>query len=481
MAAADKLMIQSPEKMRNTWSLAMRSFANCRSNCQVAGCLDYATTETGCIMSNANSKDLADLGVEVLKDSVTNVKKCLDDSEQQQYTLSFTDSENALFEARLTNEDVDDSFLSTPKSLVHSIYFTASNNTWPTQSNRGLRSILNAFMNNDDHIAVDHLLAVPSKAYTTSLPLQTGDRPQTVNATCNAYELRDNNQQVLQEFMHTQCKFQELQGEGVNVGHLILETLSLKDKITGYTASVQLTVSNDQQIAEDMETTGNHSNQATPKSVSHSVHVIHADAHFTMQMRCSDNQGCRKLQLPAFAALHELQACQSTNLNYKNLMRTSNLQNLHLGFGIASLVLRSSTTPIVFMVLPCCKSPNFETSENKCEPCYDDANDLQVKDQEMDSPTNDEYAFENLECDNLECDNLECDKVKQFEQKYIDHSHFANSVMEMVSETAGEQSTIVMREPQVRAEEAFYASYTEVFQQDPIMRQALFRRSNREV
>ena len=424
-------------------------------------------------MSNANSTDLADLGVTVLKDSITNVKKRLDDSEEQQYTLSFKDSENTVFESRLTNEDVDDSFLSTPKCLVHSIFFTASNNNWPTESNRGLRSILHAFMNHDEHKPADHLLAVPSKAFTTSLPLQAGERPQTVKATCNAFELRDNNQRVLQEFMHTQCKFQELRGEGVNVGHLILETLSLKEKNTGYTATVQLTVSNEEQTlpVEDIDTTDEHSKQNTTRGVSHSVHVIHADAHFTLQMRCSENKGSRKLQLPAFAALHELQACQSTNLNYKNLMRIANLQNLHLGFGIASLVLRSSSTPIVFLVLPCCKSPNFEHTETEDEPCSDVEDDTQNKDQQIEISSNDDY----------DCEYVEGDNVKQFEQPKNDQSHVTRSVMEMVSENSVESSTIVMREPQVRAEEAFYASYTEAFQQDPIMRQALFRRSNREL
>jgi hypothetical protein len=489
MVVASTLRIQAPENVRNKWSLAMRTFSNSRCNCEVQSSLDFSTTETGCLMSNASSKDIADLGIVVMKDSIVDVKKNVDTSQGQEYTLSFKDSDDMFFEARLTDEDVDNSFLSSPKFLVQSIFFTASNNSWPTESNQGLRSMLHAFMNNDVHGTVDHLLAIPSKNFTTSLPLQAVDRSQTFKATCNAYELRDNNQQVLQEYAHTQCKFQELHSDGMNVGHVIMEMLSLKEKRTGYTATVQLTVNNekttDKEAAVDTQ-------ENTEISENQSVHVIHADAHFTLQMRCSHNKGSRKLHLPAYAAMHELQASQSTHFDYKNLMRTSNLQNLHLGFGIPSLVLRSSSTPIVFLMVPSCKSPKFESCDYKKALGMEDAPNETHEMATMSSDESDSDKREDARQDSDQIDSDQSDSDQSdsdpngrdnsaLQQEFNDSYHDENKSMPIVMENPREQATFDMREPQVCADEAFYASYTEVVQQDPIMRQALFRRSNREV
>jgi hypothetical protein len=75
MVVASTLRIQAPENVRNKWSLAMRTFSNSRCNCEVQSSLDFSTTETGCLMSNASSKDIADLGIVVMKDSIADVKK----------------------------------------------------------------------------------------------------------------------------------------------------------------------------------------------------------------------------------------------------------------------------------------------------------------------------------------------------------------------------------------------------------------------
>ena len=247
MSAADVMIIQAPEKIRNTWSVAMRSFTNSRSTCEVESSFDLSTIETGCLISNATTKDLADLGVVVVEKSLHDVIKCLKNSQVQQYTMSFTDSENINLEANLTDEDVDNTFLSKPNFLVQSIFYAAANDQWPTKSNKGLQSILHAFMDNEEHPIVDHLLSLPSKTFTTSLPLNAAQHPQAFKATCNAYELRDGGHNLLQEFAHTQCKFQQLHGDGMNIGHLVMETLSMKDKLSGYTATVQLTITNKNQ------------------------------------------------------------------------------------------------------------------------------------------------------------------------------------------------------------------------------------------
>jgi len=494
MTAADALITQSPHRMRNTWSLAMRNFENSRSSCEVESSIDFGTTETGCFMSNANSKDLADLGVEVNKDSMYDVLKKVNESAAYEYTLCFKDSENAFFQTRLGDEDVDNSFLSMPTSLIHSIYFAASNDNWPTESNQGLRSILHAFMNNSDSDDIDQLLTVPSKTFTTSLPLKTTGQPQTFKATCNAYELRDKNHIDLQQYAHTQCKFQELHPDGLNVGHLVMETMSLQDKVTGYTATVHLIPSTVDNTVGETDNANENFQMKEATSEAHSVHVIHADAHFTVPMRCSYNKGNRKLQLPAYAALHELHASQVTQVNYKNLMRTSNFQNLHLGFGIASQVLRSSATPIVFLVVPCCKT-NVPFNHVKLHASDTSAPDtsapgtlapgtlapgtpalgtpaLDTCGSDICGPHTSRSGFDTSDSGSQNSDSGSVQSGPVSDQF---GSHDPNST------SAYESSTIVMREPQVRAEEAFYASYADIIQQDPIMRQALFRRSNREL
>ena len=458
MSAANILKTQAPEKMRNTWSLAMRSFTNCRSNCEVENSFGIATTEIGCLMSNASTQDLANIGAIVEENSVHDVQQCLKKSEVQMYTMTFTDSEKKTYEAHLTDEDVDNSFLTTPIFLIHFIFFAASNNAWPTKSNNGLQNMLHAFMNNEDH-AIDELLALPSKTYTTSLPLNAAECPQAFKATCNSYELRNSNQQVLQEFAHTQCKLQQLHDDGMHTGHLIMETLSMKDKCSDYTATVQLTITHDSKNAEETIMKNDNDDQNINTKKTFSVHVIHEDAHFTMQMQCSKNEGCRKLHLPAYAALHTLHLCKFSRINYLDSMRNSNLQNLHLGCGIASLVLQSSSTPIVFMMLPVCNSTNLQKQE--------------VENNEIVFDTQED--FENL--DSKDEEHNDTTKSSILSETFS----VLSEPMTMVLENANAGSTIVMREPQLQQEEAFHASYTDIFQQDPIMRQALYRRSNRDV
>jgi hypothetical protein len=230
MPVSDTLIIKAPEKIRNAWSLGMRTFASNRANCEVESIHDFSNTETGCIMSNASLDDLVNLGVEVTPDSVCNVSKCLQDSEKLQYTLSFKDSENVTLETLLDNDQVDNTFLSTPKFLLHALHFAETKATWPTHSNKGLQSILHAFLNSESYGDVDQLIAVPKKTFTTSIPLRTAFIPQTLKATCNAYELHNDAHEVLQEFSHTQCKYQELHANGVDVGHLVMENLSMKDR-----------------------------------------------------------------------------------------------------------------------------------------------------------------------------------------------------------------------------------------------------------
>jgi hypothetical protein len=444
MPVSDTLIIKAPEKIRNAWSVAMRTFANNRINCEVESMHDYSNTETGCIMSNASPDDLVDLGVEVIPNSVCNVTECLHGVENLQYTLSFKDSDNVTFETLLNNDQVDNTFLSTPKFLLHALHFAETNAAWPTQSNRGLQSILHAFLNDDSYGDVDHLIAVPKKTFTTSLPLRTVAIPQTLKATCNAYELRNNAHQVLQEFAHTQCKYQELHANGVDVGHLVMENLSMKDTHTGYSAMVQLTVFNGERPAKDVLHTAAVSRIATTDSDVYNMHVIHADAHYTLQLRCFPNEGSRKMHLPAYAALHALHNEPCTGVDYKKLMRTTRLQTLHLGFGTTSLVLRSPNTPIIFLMVPCSHSRTIE-------------------------PVGELLCCERCHCEHCICANSQ-----------LPHE-LSDATTASRLPVVPEHITIAMRVPQVHTEDAFYEGYTEVCQQDAIMRQALFRRSHRDV
>jgi hypothetical protein len=479
---SDTLIIKAPEKIRNSWSLAMRTFANNRASCEVESMHDFSNTETGCLMSKAGSQDLSDLGVEVGKDSVFDVTQRLQDPEAMQYTLSFKDSNNATFETCLDSTDVDNSFLSTPKFLVHAIYFAQSSAAWPTVSNKGLQSILHAFLDLDTCGEQDRLLFIPKKNFTTSLPLRTVDVPQTFKATCNAYELRSNSQKVLQEFTHMQCKYQELHTNAIDIGHLVMETLCMKDKLSDYTATVQLTPSNNVEEAilqsEECET---EKIEKSKNSEAYSVHVIHANAHYKLQLQCLPNEGSRKLHLPAYAALHKLQSSPNPRLNYKALMCNSTLQKLHIGYAITALILRSNSTPIVFLMVPCSQAKSPISEPHKLDI---DENSLASNDN-----CGENCCGSECDCDNCcgrnccdedcSCDDCCCSRLKpstDFNQLSLTESKH----MPVVDEYISVDNTVAMRSAQVQIEDAFYTGYTQVIKQDPIMRQALFRRSNRD-
>jgi hypothetical protein len=400
----------APE-IRNLWTSAVQGTARATATHQVCTTQSHTPRHIGCLLTKASKAQFASLGAAIASDTVTDVggdvrmfaglKQDLYKSEiitDMMYDLVINDSEATLYTARvyLDSEMFDsgakDSYL---PAMFHALkQLDSLKKAVPKVADvlkRALSSSLDLSLLSSDPESTSGMHCVASSGNTNRrlFPIDVNvetNRRSLIGTQTDKTVLYNANREITHNITTYSVKASDMPADDhcpLN-SYLVAQNMKIEDIGDCYSANVTLSIvgtdAREVLTRKNSVTHTRHPYTSIEKDLGREprtsvMHVFLGGFHYSMSIAHTHNcNSARSLQLPAYAALRELQSSGKVSESRVDaLMKTASMETLSDFTSLPMTVARQSSEPFLCVIVPSfvktdiCKTSSYYSDTDRIE------------------------------------------------------------------------------------------------------------------